>query len=83
MAVDVAGFGGTNWARIEAARRGYDTNLLSRFWIGASQHLSVYSPCVGHFQTNILLRRVEYGMDWMLCELSGWEPRQYHLPDHY
>ena len=31
MAVDVAGFGGTNWARIEAARRDYDTNLFSPF----------------------------------------------------
>ena len=31
MAVDVAGFGGTNWARIEAARRDYDTNLFIPF----------------------------------------------------
>ena len=31
MAVDVAGFGGTNWARIEAARRDYDTSLFIPF----------------------------------------------------
>ena len=31
MAVDVAGFGGTNWARIEAARRDYDTSLFVPF----------------------------------------------------
>ena len=31
MAVDVAGFGGTNWARIESARRDYDTSLFIPF----------------------------------------------------
>ena len=31
MAVDVAGFGGTNWARIEAARRDHDMNLFIPF----------------------------------------------------
>jgi isopentenyl-diphosphate delta-isomerase len=31
IAVDVAGFGGTNWARIEAARRAGDANLFAPF----------------------------------------------------
>ena len=39
-AVDVAGFGGTNWARIEAARRDGD-EIFARFLIGVCQLLTV------------------------------------------
>ena len=63
-AVDVAGFGGTNWARIEAARRNGDAELFARSLIGVCQLLTVcapFAPLAG--QLVIASGGVRHGLD--------------------
>ena len=75
MAVDVAGFGGTNWARIEAARRDYDVNLFVPFLDWGIPTLECLLNMRDSFSSQLIIASggVRHGLDAMRAYWLGAE----------
>ena len=70
-AVDVAGFGGTNWARIEAARRDDDAEIFAPFFDWGMPTVDCLRTVCPPARTSLLLPLAVCVMGWMRSKLSG------------